>query len=153
MIKEDKKTMKSAYIEQILMWLVIFTGFVWIFFFIINYATAIRIKDNMDALSKFAARSVSNTINQGLVPTNDLITNLNSIRISAIDPIVLGDIACVIATATPASINYQTIFIVQGTYDKHFLAGSGTNNFVSTKVVYNETNPEQIRCTLSISID
>ncbi|WP_072679774.1 hypothetical protein [Arcobacter sp. LA11] len=153
MIKQKTQNMKPAYIEQILMWMVLFIGFVWLFFFVINYATAIRIKDNMDALSEYAVRVVSGTLTQSTMPTAQLVTDLNSIRIPAIDTIAIGDIVCNIATAAPQNTNYQAIFIVQGTYNKNFLSGQGANNFISRKVVYNENSAAQITCTLSIDIN
>lgn len=154
MIKEKKETMKSAYIEQIIMWMVIFVGFIWLFFFVIQYATAIRIKDNMDDLSKYAARYVSDLNNQTNVPNDvNLFTNLNNIRSPIIGVITSNNLNCVIAVAAPQSINSQSIFIIQGTYKKGFLKDQEDNNFFSRVVVYNNRNQAQITCTLDIIID
>jgi len=158
MNKEKKQNTKSAYIEQILMWMVIFIGFVWMFFFVIDYATAVRLRENIDAISKYAARYVAKytdpVVNQSTVAFDaQFITNLNNIRNSNISSISAGDINCSIATVAPQNTNSQSIFIVQGTYLKGFLSNQGTNNFTSRTVVYNETNVAQITCTLSVTIN
>lgn len=151
---EKQKNMKAAVIEQMFMWMVIFIGFVWMFFFVLDYATAIRIKDNMDDISKFAARFVSNTSNQVNMGSNAvLITNINNINISKISNVTTGNLNCVIANSAPQNTNQQCIFIVQGTYLDGFLSNQGTNNFQSKTVVYNNTNAEQITCTLNITIN
>ncbi len=137
-----------------LMWMVIFIGFVWMFFFVVDYATAVRLKENMDYMSKYAARYVANFNDQANVNTDaDLITNLNNLRNSKIDAVTAANINCVIATVPPQDTNSQSIFIVQGTYLKSFLSNQGANNFTSTTVVYNQTEVAQITCTLSITIN
>jgi hypothetical protein len=154
MIKEKQINLKSAYIEQIIMWMVIFVGFVWLFFFVIQYATAIRIKDSMDNLSKYAARYISDLNNQTDVPNNiNLFINLNNIRSPIIKVITSNNLNCVIAADEPESSNSQSIFIIQGTYKKGFLKDQEENNFFSRVVVYNNRNQAQITCTLDIIID
>lgn len=156
MNKDRKKNekMKKAYIEQMLMWMVIFIGFVWMFFFVINYAKAIRLKDSMDDMSKYAARFVSNLTDQTTVSSNqNLIDSLNNISIPMVADINLGDINCIIATTAPDNTNSQSIFIIQGTYNKSFLSGQGTNNVKSKTVVYNNNAEAQITCTLNVTIN
>ena len=148
---KEKQNLKTAYIEQILMWMVIFIGFVWMFFFVIKYATAIRIKDNIDALSEYGARKIASTVNQSLVDSDaTFIASLNNIRINKISALTTTDLVCVIDTS---SVNSQVIFITQGTYLDDFLSNQGTNNFTSKKVVFNESNVEQITCTLNVTIN
>ncbi len=150
----EKQNTKPAYIEQMLMWMVIFIGFVWMFFFVIDYATAVRLKENMDSMSKYAARYVSNFNTQNTVSTDaQLITNLNNIRNSKIATITAANINCVIATVAPQDTNSQSIFIVQGTYLKSFLSNQGSNNFTSRTVAYNQASVAQITCTLSVTIN
>lgn len=154
MIKKEKVTMKPAYIEQIIMWMVIFISFVWVFFFVIQYAKAIRIKDNMDDLSKYAARYISNLNDQTNVPNDvNLFTNLNNMKAPIIENIASNNLICVIATVAPQNINSQSIFIVQGTYKEGFLENQEDNNFISRVVVFNNRNQAQITCTLNITID
>lgn len=154
MKEENKQTMKPAYIENILMWMTIFIGFIWMFFFVIDYATAIRIKDNIDALSEYGARLASETIDQTTIDTDaTFITNLNNIRIKKISNLNTSNLVCTIATTTPQSTNYQVIFVTKGTYLDGFLSNQGTDNFTSTKVVFNENSPAQLTCTLSITIN
>lgn len=113
---QEKNKMKPAYIDQMLMWMVIFVSFAWMFFFVINYATAVKLNENMEYLSKFAARYVSNLNDQTDV-ANDvtLITNLNDIKVDKIETISSADINCDIATTAPENTNSQCIFITQGT--------------------------------------
>ncbi len=150
-----KDNMKPAYIDQMLMWTLIFVSFVWLFFFVLNYSTAVRLNENMDYMSKFAAKYIANNIpNQNTVTTNvDLFANLNDIKLSKIATITNANLSCVIATAAPQNANSQCIFITQGTYNKGFLSGQGANNLVSKAVVYNTTNAAQITCTLNITIN
>lgn len=148
---EEKHNTKPAYIEQVLMWMVIFIGFVWMFFFVIEYATAIRIKDNIDALSEYSARKVSGTVTQtGIDTDTTFIASLNNIRMNKITLLTTTNLTCVIDNAT---LNSQVIFITQGTFLDGFLSNQGTNNFISRKVVFNESNSEQITCTLNVTIN
>ena len=148
---EENQNTKPAYIEQVLMWMVIFIGFVWMFFFVIEYATAIRIKDNIDALSEYSARKVAATINQADVDSDaTFIASLNNIRINKITALTTADLVCVIDTGL---LNSQVIFTTQGTYLDGFLSNQGANNFKSKKVVFNESNVEQITCTLNVTIN
>lgn len=156
MNREKQNKMKPAYIEQMLMWMVIFIAFVWMFFFVLNYATAIRLKDSMDDMSKFAARFISNltSTDQANVSTNQtLLDSLNNISIGMIDDVDSTDLVCAIATTSPENSNAQSIFIVQGTYTKSFLSGQGENNVQSKTVVYNNGSAAQISCTLSVTIN
>lgn len=149
MEKKIEQNYKPAYIEQALMWMVIFIGFVWMFFFVIDYATAFRVKDNMDDLSKYGAKFVARYSNQATVANEALLyTNLNNMNIDVINDIAVGDINCVIDAAT---LNSQSIFIVQGTYvvsDK-----IPTSDFSSKSVVFNETSQAEITCTLNLTFN
>ena len=151
---QEKNKMKAAYIDQMLMWMVIFVSFAWMFFFVINYATAVKLNENMDYLSKFAARYISNTDDQANVTTDTtFIANLNDIKVSKIGTISSSDINCVIATTAPEDTNSQCIFETQGTYNKGFLSNQGTNNLKSKVVIYNNQSAAQISCTLSVTIN
>lgn len=152
---EDKR-MKPAYIEQMLMWMTIFVSFVWLFFFVLHYATAVKLNENMDAMSNYAAKYVSLLTTQtNLEITNDatLISGLNNMKLKLIGDISAGEINCVVATSSPENENSQSIFIIQGTYNKGFLKNRGENNMVSKSVVYNQSNSAQITCTLTVTIN
>lgn len=108
----------------------------------------------MDDMGKYAARYVSNLTDQTTVSSNqNLIDSLNNISIPMIADINLGDINCIIATTAPDNNNSQSIFIIQGTYNKSFLSGQGTNNVKSKTVVYNNNADAQITCTLNVTIN
>ena len=153
MNKEIKPNNKPAYIELVLMWMVIFIGFVWMLFFVIDYATAMRIKDSMDDMSKYGAKYVARSTTQASMSSDaTLVTNLNNIKIGKINNAdVNTDLNCVIATTSPNNTNSQSIFVVQGTYD--ISSRIASNNFVSTTVVFNEASQAQITCTLNITFN
>ena len=69
-------TKKPAYIENIILWMVMFIGFATMFFFVIDYATIIRTKDNIDALSDYGANVIAV---QGV--GTDMIAELNNTKI------------------------------------------------------------------------
>ncbi|XOB62599.1 hypothetical protein ACMC56_02050 [Campylobacterota bacterium DY0563] len=154
--KMQNENMKPAYIEQMLMWMTLFLAFVWLFFFVLHYATAVKLNENMDSMGKFAAKYVAALITQDNATVKgelDLFNTLNQIKIKKIGQITSADVNCVVATTPPENTNSQCIFIIQGTYNKGMLVNAGTNNMVSKTVVYNQNNAAQIKCTLGISIN
>ena len=133
--------MKKAYIENILLWMVMFIGFVTLFFFVIDYATIVRVKDNMDAISDYGARVVSNS---GIGV--DLSTNINSMKVNAINTVSANtNTIC----STDANGAYQVIFITKTTNNEFKFFG---NNLGSKRVVYNENSSDTITCTLNITL-
>lgn len=137
----EKKSMKKAYIENILLWMVMFMGFVTLFFFIIDYSTIVRVKDNMDAISDYGARNVAIS---GIV--NDLSTNINNMKVSGINT-VNADTTSICVNTTNNS--YQVIFITQTTNTDYKFFG---NQLVSKRVVFNQVNSDTVTCTLNITL-
>lgn len=152
MIEPNKKTnMKKAYIEQILMSMVIFIGFIWSFLFVAQYAAVLRTHDSMDAMGNYGARFVSNLNDQTTVAAQAaLFTNLNNLSIDSITDVTTADIVCAIAAAAPQATNSQSIFITQGTYNKGYFKDKVLTSRI---VVYNERSQAQITCNLNISIN
>lgn len=140
-MKQEK--MKNAYIENILMWIVIFTGFVWTLFFVVDYASVIRIQDNMNAMADYGARIIG--LNGESGNDSNFIQNLNTMRVNAINPINSGNVIC----SSVSDGAFQVIFNVRTTNtDYKFYTGS----LSSRRVVFNETNTNTITCNLSVTI-
>jgi len=144
---ENNNNMKPAYIENILLWMVMFIGFAGLFFFVINYASIVRIKDNMDAISDYGALRISK---DGLTLDTDLFTTkLNNMKVSAINTIdaTMGvDLNC----TTVADAAYQVTFITQTTNTSYKFFN---NQLISKRVVYNESNSNSVTCTLDITLN
>lgn len=139
---EKIKNMKPAYIENILLWMVMFIGFATMFFFVINYATIVRVKDNMDAMSDYAASRVSL---QGIGA--DLVTDLNNMKVGRINNITAGNIVCNSVVNNPP--DFQVIFITQTSNNSiEFYQKSLT----SRRVVFNEFNSQTVTCTLTVTL-
>lgn len=139
-MKNKKEEMKPAYIENILIWMVMFIGFVTLFFFVIDYASIVRIKDNMDALSDFGARSIA--ING---TGTDISAQLNVTSVNAINAITSGNLNC----NSVANNAFQVIFITQATNSSYKFFN---NQLTSRRVVFNEVNSNTVTCTLNITL-
>ena len=138
---KNENNMKKAYIENILLWMVMFIGFVTLFFFVIDYATIVRVKDNMDAISDYGARNVAiNGIG------TDLSTNINSMKVNAINT-VSADTNTICTTNTNGA--YQVIFITETTNTEFKFFG---NKLGSKRVVFNDNSSDTITCTLNITL-
>ena len=137
----EEKNMKKAYIENILLWMVMFIGFATLFFFIINYASIVRVKDNMDAISDYGARNVAiNGIG------SDLSANINNMRVSAVNN-VAADTSTICASVSNNA--HQVIFITQTTNLDYKFFG---NQLFSKRVVFNDVNSDTVTCTLNITL-
>lgn len=148
---EKQITMKKAYVEQILMTMVIFIAFIWSFLFVAQYAAVLRTHESMDTMSNYGAKYVSNLSVQATAGSDaSLYTNLNNLSITNIEDVGLGDIVCVQAVLAPQITNSQSIFITQGTYTKGFFKDKVLDSRV---VVYNERSQVQVTCTLDVTIN
>lgn len=134
--------MKAAYIENIILWMVMFVGFATMFFFVIDYATIVRVKDNMDALSDYGVNRIAQ---QGIAA--DLVTDLNNMKVSKINTITAGNIVCNSILNVPA--DFQVIFITETSNNSvEFL----NSKLTSKRVVFNEVNTETVTCTLTVTL-
>ncbi len=146
-VTKTNDNMKHAYIENILLWMVMFIGFAGLLFLVINYATIIRVKDNMDAISDYGALRISK---DGLIlDTTQFSNKLNNMKVSAIGTIdaTLGvDMNC----TTVADSGYQVIFITQTTNTSYKFFNS---QLKSKRAVYNESNSNSVTCTLDVTLN
>lgn len=134
--------MKKAVIDQILLWIVLFTIFVSFLFFVIEYSNAIKVKDNADAISDYMARMVSLNMSN-----DEIATGINNIKEDYFNDISSDNIICNIDVNES---NYQVITNVYATLVNGFLTVSN-NNIHSKTVVFNEKNENEIECTLTLT--
>ena len=139
------RKMRPAYIENILLWMIMFIGFVTLFFTILDYASVLRIKDNMQGLSDYGARMVS--LDKS---TSTIVDGLNELKVNGISTIASGNLVC---TTDAAQDNYQVIFITQTTYTNTVFTEGGVNNLVAKTVVFNETSSDERTCTLTVVVN
>ena len=135
-------TKKPAYIENIILWMVMFIGFATMFFFVIDYATIIRTKDNIDALSDYGANVIAV---QGV--GTDMIAELNNTKISKIKTINASDLVCDSVADVPPT--YQVIFITETSNDSIEFYN---DKLTSKRVVFNEVNTETVTCKLTVTL-
>jgi len=141
---ENNTNMIEAVVENILLWMIMFIGFVSLFFMVLDYSKVLRIKDNMSSLSDYGARMIALNKNE-----SDIITGLNNLKANTVANITSSNLLC--NTNTSAD-NYQAIFNTQTTYTNSVFTTEGANNITSRSVVFNEVNSSQEECTLTISI-
>lgn len=134
--KQIANNMVSAYIEQILMWLVIFVGFVTFLFLVIDYSNVMRIKGNLDLMTEYGARMVS------LGRTEEQIADkLNTMKSVYFRNIVTGDVVCELPTLSdPAT--YQATFYVNGMYTSTKVLDP-VNSIPVKRVVFNDSHSNE----------
>lgn len=140
----NNTNMKKAVIDQIILWIVLFTIFVGFLFFIIDYSNAIKVKDSADAISDYTARMVALDKDE-----DDIITGINEIKDDYIAAITVDNLTCNTDTAIS---NHQVIVNVYATLVNNFLP-AGNNNVHSKTVVFNESSEFQKECFLTLSFN
>ena len=162
----NNTNMKKAAIDQIIVWIVLFTLFVGFLFFIIEYATAMKVKDDTDAVADFMARKVSlnntDVDGDGILDNLDLdasgngytdllATKLNAIKNSYFKDIDGdNDISCTKKSISDTDAdNYQVIANVKTTLSNGFMP-TGLDNVHSRVVVFNEDDKYEVECTLTL---
>ena len=142
-MKNEKNTkMKKAVVDQILLWIVLFTIFVSFLFFIIEYSNAIKVKDNSDAIADYTAKMVSigNT-------NSEIISGLNNIKDDYFAVILEDALVCSEDTSTS---NRQVIINIYATLSGGFL-NLGSNNIHSKTVIFNENSEYKKECSLTLN--
>lgn len=134
--------MKNAFVEQIILWIVLFTIFVGFLFFIIDYSNAIKVKDNTDAIADYTARSVSLEVDE-----TTIIEGINeNIKDAYFASLAVGSLVC---TEDSTSSNHQVIVNVYTTLVNGFLP-IANNNVHSRTVVFNERSEFKKECSITL---
>jgi Flp pilus assembly protein TadG len=138
------KTMKKAVVDQIFLWIVLFTIFVSFLFFIIDYSNAVKVRDNMDAIADYVARMVA--LDQA---DSDIVSGANKIKEDYFATIQVTDLVC---TTDNSLSTYQVVINVYTTLVNDFLT-VGNNNIHSKTVVFNENSEFQKECSITLSFN
>lgn len=136
--------MKKAVVDQIILWIVLFTIFVSFLFFIIDYSNAVKVKDNTDAIADYIGRMVALDKNEA-----DIITGINEVKDDYFTPTQVADLVC--NTDNTVS-NHQVVVNVYTTIINSFLPVT-QNNVHSKTVVFNESSESQKECSLTLSFN
>ncbi|MDD2886639.1 MAG: hypothetical protein PHY66_02465 [Aliarcobacter sp.] len=140
----NNSNMKKAVIDQIILWIVLFTIFVSFLFFIIDYSNAVKVKDNTDAIADYIGRMVALDKNEA-----DIITGVNGVKDDYFTPAQVADLVC---TTDSAISNHQVIINVYTTIVNSFLPVV-QNNIHSKTVVFNESSESQRECSITLSFN
>jgi len=127
-------------VDQILLWMTLLVGFVTLLFITVDYSAIARLKSNNDALSQQGARMIA--LGRTNAQTAD---SLNNIRNNYYAEVSSDDIECdeVIASS------YQVIFNVISTYSDTKIL-TFVDDIHARSAAFNETNSNEITCTLTI---
>ena len=143
MENEKVNNMVSAYIDQILMWIVIFIGFAGLLFFVIDYSNIMRIKGNIDLMTEYAARMVATNKDEV-----EIAAKLNDIKSPYFADIAAVDINC---DPPIADDSYQIIFNITGLYTDTKVMNP-QNNIPGRRVVFNDNGTSnKIECSLILN--
>lgn len=143
-MKINKDNAKPAYVENIILWIVLFVSFATLFFFIVEYSVTLKVIDKTNALSDYGSRSIALGNNP-----SDVVNGLNQIKGDTFNTITIDNLTCTEDTTVQ---NYQVIFNTYTTYSNNFLSGQGANNIHAKSVVFNETSNSLKICNLYITI-
>ena len=136
--------MKKAVIDQIILWIILFTVFVGFLFFIIDYSNAMKVKDNTDAIADYIGRMVALNKNEA-----DIIEGVNRVKDAYFATVDLANLVC---NTNNAVSNHQVIVNVYTTLTNSFLPVEA-NNVHSKTVVFNENSEFEKECSLTLSFN
>ncbi len=134
---KNNKLNKPAFVEHIILWIIMFTSFISLFFFILEYANILKMQHQLSLMSDVGAKMTSKNINN-----ERIIESLNRLKTKNIANITTNNLNC---NTNTNSANYQVTFDVLINYRNSFF-----NNILKRTVVFNETNSSQIDCTLTL---
>lgn len=149
----SNKNLKQAAIENVLIWMLLFIGFIGIFFLIIDYATIVRIQDKMNELGDYAANRIAN---DGAIM--DLTAEFNNRKVAAIQTFNANDVNTTIICSDVADGLYQVRFNIVTTNNSYKFYN---NPLSSSKVVFNNVyindanvanDSDSIECNLQITL-
>jgi len=142
--KQQIKNFKNAVVEQIVLWIVIFTSFVGFLFFVIDYANALKVNENAESISAYAARMIALDEDEA-----DIIAGINKIKGDYVQSVTSGGLSCTESTTLE---NRQVIMNVYATLNNSFLP-TKSNNIHSKIVVFNESSSFQKECSLTLTLN
>ena len=133
--------MRKAVIDQMLLWIVMFIGFVTLLFVVIDYYSVIKAKDKSDALSNYGARM------KALGKTDsEIVDGLNALKGSYFATIDEANLTC----TELVTEKYQVVFTTNITFSNRFLADG--EKIYSISSAFNEVGAKDQNCTLNLGI-
>jgi Flp pilus assembly protein TadG len=136
---------KNAFVDQIILWIVLFTVFVGLLFFVIDYSNAVKVKDNTDAIADYTARMVALEKSDTLI-AEGINTNIKDAYFQDISE---SSITC---TEDTTVSNHQVIVNVYTTLVNDFLS-VGNNNVHARTVVFNERSEFKKECSITLLVN
>lgn len=143
--KIKKGQTKNAFVDQIILWIVLFVVFVGLLFFIIDYSNAVKVKDNADAIADYTARMVALGRSDALI-AEGINTNIKDDYFQDISE---SSIVC--SDDTTVS-NHQVIVNVYTTLVNGFLPVA-SNNVHARTVVFNERSEFKEECSITLLVN
>lgn len=140
--KIKKGQTKDAFVDQIILWIVLFTIFVGLLFFTIDYSNAIKVKDNADAIADYTARMLALEKSDALI-VEGINTNIKD---DYFQDITESSIVC---TEDTSVSNHQVIVNIYATLVNGFLPISN-NNVHARTVVFNERSEFKKECSITL---
>jgi Flp pilus assembly protein TadG len=137
MIQQNKTSKRKGFIDQFLMFMLIFVMFVFMLFLLIGYSNTARIQHNLDTMASIVARMISTG-----KTTADIVSRINSFKLSYFAPITAADI-----NTTCSGSSNKIVFTVSGVYDPPILS---VFTIKSTSSAYNEQNSSD--CTMTVNL-
>lgn len=133
--------MRTAVIDKILLWIIIFVAFYSIFFIVIDYYKIVKVKDRCDSLANYGSRM------KALGRDNpSIVVGLNNIKSGYFDTIYDANMTC---TTLPTT-NYQVIFTTKITFKNRFL--NDGEKLYSKSASFNEVSSSDQNCSLNLSV-
>ncbi|MEA3228026.1 MAG: hypothetical protein U9P38_03020 [Campylobacterota bacterium] len=134
--------MRDAIIDQMLLWIVLFIGFVGIFLMVIDYYLVLKTKDRCDTFANYGVRMKALGRDEATI-----VTGLNNIKNSYFQTITVDDLSCV---EDSSSLDYRIVFQTETTFDNLFLS---QGEMLRAKTAsFNEVNSSNIECNLILKL-
>lgn len=129
---------RPAFIEQMLMWIMIFISLIGIFFFIIDYSNILRVKETVDTITNYGVRmkAIGRTEEQ-------LVEGMNRLN-KIFQPIQLADINCYYMGTT----EHQVVFEVTTDFTNKVMTDGKQIKSYST--AFNEVTEDDVTCQLTL---
>lgn len=128
---------RRGFIDQFLMFMVVFVAFVSMLFLIIGYSNIARIQNNIDTMTGIVARMLSTGKS-----TSDVANRLNSLKLPYFQTVSTSDINSVCSDGAN-----KIMVTISGSYNAPILGAFSLSN---TSSAYNEQNSSDCNVTISL---
>lgn len=132
--------MRKAVVDQILIWMFMFIGFVTLIFMVFNYYIVMKVKDNSDLLANYGSRMKALGREDSFI-----IDGLNAIKSPYFDTISSDDLICTINETEAYQIKFSTNVLISNN-----IFESGSSMVYSYVSAFNEANSNDIECSLNL---